>query len=504
MLVLGGGSAGYAAARVAGEMGARVGLVERGPVGGLCILDGCMPSKALIQSADALHLMQRSGRLGLDAEDVGPSFREIMARKRALENTFAQGRRDAMRDAAGVELLLGEARFTGLRRLALRPTAEDGTPTGEADQAITASEVVLATGSYAWVPPVPGLEEAGYITSDAALDLDEPPPSMVILGGGFIALELGQFYARMGTRVAVLERGERLLAHEDRDVGDTLTGYLRDEGMEIYTGAEVRRCYRAPDGERALVADVGGERREITGSVLLVATGRRAATQNLGLEAAGIGLQEDGGPVRVDETMRTSNPHVYAAGDVASTPQMTHLAVLQGEVAGYNAARAAGCEETTSVRAMFSPDAWRLGGVARAGPDGRLRMDYAVVPRVIFTDPPFARVGISEQEAREGGQSVAVARAAFADEGMAELMGQTKGFLKMLADRSDGRIVGVQIVGHQADTLIHEAVVAMAFGATAAQLARIPHYHPTLPEIFTRAADELARRCQSLTQTGRD
>ena len=521
VLILGGGSGGYAAARVAGQMGARVGLIDRGPLGGLCILDGCMPSKALIRPADVLYLMRASGHLGLHADDIAVDFGRIMARKRELVDGFASYRREEIAKAEGVELLLGEARFTGPRSVSLRPTREDGMATGGEPRSLTARKVVLAAGSYAWVPPMPELREMSFLTSDEVLRLHRPPPSMVILGAGAIAVELGQFYARMGTRVTMLQRSGHVLSRDDAEVCETLARYLRQEGIAIETDAVFRGCYRRDgrngrdgggigdgpagrsDGDCVMIADIAGERREFPGAVLFVALGRRAAVHGLDLDAAGIGLDEDGCFVRVDEEMRTTNPDVYAAGDVATMRQMTHVAVLQGEVAGFNAARALGLAGRGDggvrggANAFLSPQARRLGGVADGGPGGTLRMDYSVVPQVVFSDPPFARVGLNEREAREARREHLVARYDYADQGMAEVMGQTKGFVKMVADRSDGRILGVQILGYQADTLIHEAVVAMAFGATAEQLARIPHYHPTLSEILTYPAEELADRVRA-------
>lgn len=499
VLVIGGGSAGYAAARVAGKMGARVGLIERGPVGGLCILDGCMPSKALIRPADVLHLMRSSGGLGLHAGGVQVDFARIMARKRQLVEEFVSFRREEIAKAQGVALLLGNARFSGARCVALQSTREDGTPTG-GEHTLTARKIVLATGSYAWVPPtseLPELHEVGFITSDEALRLDAPPESMLILGAGAIAIELGQFYARMGTRVTLLQRSGHILSRDDPEVGQTLAGYLRDEGIVIETNTTFRGCHRRTDGDCVMIADIGGEQREFPGAVLLAALGRRAAIQGLDLDAAGIGLNEDGCFVAVDESLRTSNPDVYAAGDVGTLRQMTHLAVLQGEVAGFNAAHALGLGADGGLDDFLSREARRLGGIAEGGPGGLLCMDYSVVPQVIFSDPPFARVGLNEQEAHAAGIEHVVARYDYADHGMAEVMGQTKGFVKMLAGRRDGRLLGVQILGHQADTLIHEAVVAMAFGATAEQLARIPHYHPSLAEIHANAAEELANRLRT-------
>ena len=464
VLVLGGGSAGYAAARVAAGKGVRVGLVERGPVAGLCILDGCIPSKALTVTSDLLHRMRTARALGLHATDIRADFAQVMARKRRLVREYAAFRRNLIAETDGVELLLGNARFTGSREIALQPTHPDGSTNLSApERHLTARAFVLATGSYAWVPPIPGLEMAGYVTSDAALDFDAPPASMVVLGAGLIALELGQFYARMGTHITLLHRGDRVLSRGDPDVSEAIARRLREEHIDLQTDVTVERCSRREDGTRVVTAAVGGESREFAAEIILVALGRRAQIHGLNLAAAGITLDEEDCFVTVDDALRTSNPHVYAAGDVAMRHQMTHVAVQQGEVAGANAA------------------------------GGERRLDSALEPQVIFCDPPFARVGLDEQAAREAGVEVDVARYEFADHAMAELMGQTTGFVKLLAAREDGRIVGVQIFGHQADTLIHEAVVAMRFGATAAQLAAIPHFHPTLSEILPACAERIPR-----------
>jgi pyruvate/2-oxoglutarate dehydrogenase complex dihydrolipoamide dehydrogenase (E3) component len=496
-LILGGGSAGYAAARVAGQMGATVGLVERGPVGGLCILEGCMPSKALLRSGDVLHLLRTAGQLGVDAPAARADFGRVMERKRRLVDAFAASRRDEIETAAGVELLLGEVRLTGRHEVSLRTTDEAGRPVpGTPERAISGRTIVLATGSTPVIPSIDGLADAGYITTDEALGLEAPPASMIVLGAGAVALELGQFYARMGTQVTLLERSRRVLSDEDAEMGETLAGYLRDEGLSLQTSVGVRTCRRRPDGRCSVAGEVDGRAQEFVGDVLLVATGRRAATSGLDVAAAGVRLDEDGALIAVDETMRTSNPDIYAAGDVASRLQATHLAVLQGEVAGFNAARALGLGGgngvTAAADAFLPPAVRRLGGVAQTGPNGFLRMDDTVVPQVLFTDPTFARVGINEREAHRSGLSYASARYDYADHGMAMNMGQTRGFVKMLGAPDGGRLLGVQILGHQADTLIHEACVAMAFGASAAQLARIPHYHPTLSEILAAAAEALA------------
>lgn len=501
VLVFGGGSAGYAAARVAGELGAKVGLVERGPIGGLCILDGCIPSKALLRPADVLRLARDGVEMGVRVAGEGLDFARVMARKRELVAEFAADRRQEIADAKGVTLLMGSARFVGRREIALRPAtpgdavaapkgaagaapaaipadARAAASTGEAagvERAISARKVVVTSGSYAWLPPIPGIEDAGYITSDEALDLDAPPRSLIVLGAGAIALELGQFYARAGSQVTLMDRDDQILGEADPDVADALAGYLRAEGIIVHTGVKITSCSRRPDGRRVVVAEVAGERREILGDALLVAVGRKAAVGGLDLGAAGVAVDEEHGAIVVDETMRSSNPDVYAAGDVTSRRQATHLAVQQGEIAGYNAAHSMAMERGDRTLgasadrplAVPSPQAQRLRGVASASADDTLRLDDSLVPLVLYTDPALAQVGMCEHEAREASEDYVAARYDFAELGMARVVGQTKGCVKVLARRRDGRILGVQVLGFQADTLIHEAVVAMAFGATA-------------------------------------
>ncbi len=453
VLVLGAGSAGYAAAGVAGEMGARVGLVEGGPIGGLCILDGCMPSKALLQSVHLARRLRTGDDLGVRCASGDLDFARAMARKRRLVAGFAAERRKEIEAAPGVTLLRGRARFSGPGEVVVERDEEKGQG-GKGEEArqerrYTARKVIVATGSYSYVPPLPGLAEVGYLTSDQALRLEAPPPSLIILGGGAIAVELGQLFARAGTRVTLLQRDTQLLSDADPDVSQALTRALRGEGLVIHTGAEVERCDRAEAGagtgleERGVrvQATVDGERRELFAAQLLVATGRRGRVSQLNPEAAGVALDEEGCFVAVDGTQRTSHPDVYAAGDVATRRQMTHLAVQQGEVAGYNAAWELRPERSRSAgRGRLlprpSPGVRALPGLARVGADGRLTLDGSLVPRVLFTEPAYARVGRDEQEARAEGIAYAVARYDFADVGMAVVMEETQGFLKLLARRA--------------------------------------------------------------------
>ena len=468
-----------------------------------------MPSKALLQPADLAHRLGTAAALGVRCAGGGLDFGAVMARKRALVEDFAAARRRELRTARGVTLLRGRARLDGPRAVLFRSAlGEAGGVEAEpalsaAEQRLSAGKVIVAAGSASETPALPGLAAAGYLTSATALELAAPPESLVVLGAGPVGLELGQFYARAGSRVTLVGRGPGLLADADPAAGEALAAAFRREGIDVLTGATAVRVARDPDGRRRLSLSVEdgphgpAGAREVVAAALLVAAGRRARLDGLGLEGAGVALtaSDSGDVIEVDATMRSRHPDVYAAGDVAGPRQATHLAVLQGEVAGYNAARDLGFDGGAGAAlAPGGPDGRPLGGTVRGGPDGRLRMDYAVQPEVLFTDPGFARVGLSETGAAAAGIACVATRYPFSEVGMATVMGQTEGYLKLLARREDGRLVGAEVLGAQAETLVHEAVLALAFGATAAQLARLPHYHPTLSEVFPAAAEALLDR----------
>ncbi|MGH7685111.1 MAG: dihydrolipoyl dehydrogenase family protein, partial [Vulcanimicrobiaceae bacterium] len=324
-----------------------------------------------------------------------------------------------------------------------------------------AKNVVIATGSVVAPPAFPGLQEAGYIDSDAALDDEYPPSSVIVLGGGYVGVELGQFFSRVGVAATFLIRSRHLLSQTDDDVGDALTGYLRDEGIRIIGEAFVQRVERVGSRKR-VVFRKGGEERFVEAEEILYALGRVPKVDGLDLEAAGVEYHPVAG-IAVDGTMRTSNPYVYAIGDVIGRYPLVHVAIQEGEIAARNAV----CEKNELV-------------------DYRLSRAHT-----IFSDPQVAVVGETEKELNAAGRRYLKATYPFDDHGKAIALGKTKGFVKMLADPGDGRILGVQILGPEASDLIHEAIAAMHFRATVFDFVRIPHLHPTLAEILTYPAEEL-------------
>lgn len=458
-IVIGGGSAGYAAAATASRLGLKTAVIEGGDeIGGLCILRGCMPSKTLLESASRAESTRRAGEFGLRAEYFGADGGAIRARKRRLIGEFADYRRGQLEDGR-FDFIRGHAAFADDHHLEVR--LRDG-----GLRRLRGETFLIATGSVVHCIDLPGLKETGYITSDDVLDADEIPESVIVLGAGAIGLELATFYAGVGSKVTVIQRSAQVLKGSDADVAEATTEGLEHRGIEILRDTKLLRVSKE-DGRKRIVFEHRGKEHAVEASEILCALGREPATASLGLERAGVTTCEAG--ITVGKTQQTRAAHIFAAGDVCGPYEIVHLAVQQGEVAARNAARVLK----------------RL--------DGELeRMDYALKLFAVFTHPEVATVGLSEHEAKEQHYDVLVAKYPFADHGKSMVKGETHGFVKLIADKATRRILGGACVGPNAAELIHEIVVAMSFGATAGQLARVPHYHPTLSEIWTYPAEELA------------
>lgn len=451
VIVIGGGSAGYAAARTAREGGADVAIVDPGPLGGLCILRGCMPTKSILRSAEVAALMRRAKEFGFAPVDVTARLSAIIDRKDRLIREFADDRIKALRDP-GFTLYESAASFESPTELRV------GTET------LSARAFVIATGSVTRDIQVPGLQEVGYLTSDTILDLREPPPSLIVLGGGPVATEFGQFYARIGTRVTIIQRGPHLLSQLDPDLGEVLEAAFREEGITVWTGTQLLRCARQGSNTVATFLHHGRE-QTAAGELILQALGRRPNIDALHLDAAGVKLND--GRITVDQAMRTSQPHIFAVGDVNDLHSIVHIAIQQGEVAGFNAVH----------------------------PQGSARlMDDRLFAEVVFTDPQVAVVGLSERECQARQIPYETASYPFADHGKAMLRGETHGFVKLLAAPKTGELLGAQIVGPEAGELIHELIAVMYYRGTVQDLVRMPHYHPTLAEIVTYPAEDLLKK----------
>jgi pyruvate/2-oxoglutarate dehydrogenase complex dihydrolipoamide dehydrogenase (E3) component len=455
--VIGGGSAGYAAARTAVAAGLRTVVIDGAEeLGGLCILRGCMPSKTLIQSANIARHVQRAGEFGIRAAFHHADTQAIRERKRRLIAEFADYRQGQLQDGRFV-LLRGSAALTGPHSVAVQ--LRDG-----ARVAVEARAVLIATGSVIQWPDIPGLREARVWTSDTLLDAAEVPESFVVLGGGAIALEMAHFLSGIGRKVTIIQRSDHLLRGMDAEIGGVLRESFERRGMTVHTGTSLRRI-EVSGGLKRVIFDQAGREVVAEAAEVLLALGRHAAVDGLQLEKAGVAV--DDGHVAVAATMQSSAPHIFAAGDVSGVSDVVHIAIQQGEIAARNAAR------------------------LLRGEEGMEEMDYRLKLFGVFTEPQVAAVGMNETDAVASGRHWRAASYPFNDHGKSLVMGETEGFVKMLADTDTGEILGASVVGPEATELIHQVAVAMRFRCTVSQFLEIPFYHPTLSEIWTYPAEEL-------------
>ena len=451
VVVIGGGSAGYAAARTARDAGADVAIVDQGPLGGLCILRGCMPTKTILRSAEIMALMKRAREFGIAPVTIQADLSAIVDRKNRLVQEFADYRIAALRDP---RFTLYESRAEFLSPHELRA----------GDVRIRGGAFVIATGSSAAEVAIPGLDEAGYLTSDEMLDVRRQPASLLVLGGGLVAVEFAQFFARIGTKVTMLQRGTTLLSDMDGDIGQALAAAFREEGIEVMTGVSFQRV-SSGSSEKIVHFIQGGAVHTRSAEVIFQALGRRPNLNGLNLKAAGVCVVD--GRLVVGGDMRTSQPHIFAVGDVNDLTPIVHLAIQQGETAGFNATHP---NEPARV------------------------IDHRLDAEVVFTEPQIAVAGMSERQCREEAIPYLTASYPFADHGKAMCLGAVHGFVKLLCRPDDGALLGAQIVGPEAGELIHELIAVMYFHGTAQDLLRIPHYHPTLAEIVTYPAESIVEQ----------
>lgn len=392
--------------------------------------------------------MRRADEFGLKAGRLDVDFGKIIARKNAIVQKSVEN--DAFRrmlQEHGIPLFEAAARFTSPHELQVN------------GDVIKAERFVIATGSTPAVPPIEGLKETGYITSDEALELQALPKSIVIIGGGAVGLEFAEFFAPLGSRVTVLEMLPRVLPQEDEEISSAIQEYMDSEGIEIHTAARVVRVTR--DGEeKVVVVETADGTRTFAAAEILVATGRKPLTDGLGVQAAGVDVER--GFVVKDSELRTSQEHIFTAGDVAGGYLFTHKAVYEGEIAAHNAVSAV-----------------------------TLEADYMAVPRVTFSEPQVGSVGLSEQQARDAGYAVRTAKVHLKDMGKGPAIGETQGFVKLVTDDRTGRLLGWHVVSHLANEIIMEGVLAISKGLTVMDIAGIIHPHPTISEMVRAAAKTL-------------
>ena len=450
VIIIGGGSAGYAAARTAEAEGANVGIIDHGPLGGLCILRGCMPTKAMLRSSDIAALIRRAPEFGLGSTNVQANLSAIIDRKNRLIKEFTDYRIEALQ----------HPRFTLYQEMAhfLSPTLIQAGP-----HHLSAKSFIIATGSVVSHIPIPGLEEAGYLTSDDALELRTTPDSMIVLGGGPVALELAQFFSRIGVNVSLIQRSAHIMSQTDEDIAKPVETKLQEEGMTVYTNTSIERVVRSSDSQKTVHFLHHGQPQQVTAATILQALGRHPNITGLNLGVTQVDIKNKA--IVVNKKMQTSQPHIFAVGDVNGLHEIVHIAIEQGEIAGWNAVH-----QNQSTRQY----------------DDRLKT------QVTFTDPQVASVGLSERECRIHHIPYLVASYPFNDHGKSLCLGELHGHVKILCHPQSGEILGGHIVGPEASEIIHELIAIMHFHGTVRDLLRIPHYHPTLAEILTYPAEELA------------
>jgi pyruvate/2-oxoglutarate dehydrogenase complex dihydrolipoamide dehydrogenase (E3) component len=459
-IVIGGGSAGYAAACLAARLGLKTAVIEGGEeVGGLCILRGCMPSKTFLESGHRADIIRHAGKYGLRAEYHGADGAAIQARKRELVQEFADYRREQL-ETGDFDFIRGRARFTGPHTLAVEKL-EGGR------LSLEGKAFLIATGSRIKWHPLPGLNQSEVLTSDEVLASERIPRSVIVLGGGPTALEFASYYAGLGTKVTIIQRGAHFLRGMDSDVADALLTGLHRRGVEIFCRTELMRVEHG-GAVKQIRFRHGHKEHTVEAEEIIYALGREPNASGLDLPKAGLELEKWAG-VHAGSTQQTRVPHIFAAGDVCGPYEVVHIGIQQGEIAARNAARLLG-----------------------ARPDEMEHIDYTLKLFAVFTKPEVATVGLAACEAQELGIPFAQAVYPFSDHGKSMVRGETDGFVKLLAAGPERKLIGGAVVGPDASELIHEIVVAMSFGATAAQLAAIPHYHPTLSEIWSYPAEALA------------
>lgn len=448
LVIIGGGSAAFAAALKAAELGAHATIINDGlPMGGTCVNVGCVPSKTMIRAAEALHRAAHPPPFaGISTTGKLLDFKAVIEQKRDLVEELRQAKyADVIGDNPNITFIKGRGRLADARTVEV-----DG-------KMIHGDAFLIATGARPKLPSISGLDKVSYLTSESAFELDSLPESLLVLGGRYIALECAQMFSRMGSKVTVLQRSERILPDESADLTDALTGYLRAEGLEIVAG--VKTLNVAEEGGQMVVkTEVNGMPKTFRAAKILVATGRAYNTEALGLEKAGVETNPNG-TVKVSETLETTASGIYAAGDVLGENMFVYTAAYEGALAAENALMCA-----------------------------QRRRDYTALPWVIFTDPQVSGVGLDEQQARAHGIDAHVVVLPLSHVPRSLAARDTRGFIKLIRNRETDQLVGARVLAPEGAELLMEISLAIKFGITVRELAACFHPYLTLSEAIKLAA----------------
>ena len=448
-IVIGTGQSGPSLAHRLAKEGRRVAIAERKRFGGTCVNNGCIPTKSLIASARAAHVARRAADFGVVIDGlIRVDMKAVKARKDAIVRVSNEGVEEGLREADGITVFTDHARFVGVRQVAV------------GDDVLTAGQIFINVGCRADIPPIPGLDEVPYLDNSSMMAVDFLPTHLVILGGSYVGLEFGQMYRRFGSEVTIIQRNERLIPREDPDISQAIREILEDEGIRILTAADAARV-ESHGGEVMVGVTVGGEMSEVVGSHLLVATGRRPNTDDLGLDKAGVETDARG-YIKVDSHLRTNVPGILAMGDCNGRGAFTHTSYNDFEIIAAN---------------LFN--------------DGPRRVEDRILTYGLFIDPPLGRAGMTETDVRRKGIKALVAKMPMEDVGRAYERSETKGFMKVIVDAESKRMLGAALLGIEGDEIVQGLLDMMYAKAPYTVIQRAMHIHPTVYEMIPYLFEDL-------------
>lgn len=448
-VVIGAGSAGMVAASQAAGMGAKTAIIEKWKLGGDCPNRACVPTKALLHSADILNELKQAEKYGLKAENVGFDWERVQEWKDKVVAERVGKESEANLKEQGIDLFWGQASFASATEIKVK------------EETLKAKKIIVTAGSQPAIFPIEGLDKVGYVTSNEAVDFKKLPKSLIIVGAGAVGIEFSEIFTRFGVEVTIIEAAPHIIPAADKETAEALSSFLEKQGIKIHVNAKVQKFEKEGDLKKATVDLGGGKTREFKAEEVMMATGRKPDFEDLNIEAAGVEITKKG--IVVDDTLKTNVSNIYAAGDITGLMQFTHMATYQAIHAAYNA--------LTSKEPV--------------------KPDYRVVPWVAFSDPEIAGVGKTEEKLQEEKVKYVKSVFEFKNLGKSTTMAKYDGFAKILAEEGTNQILGAFIVGPQAGELIHEFVVAMAGKVSADVVGKAIFAYPTWSEGVGSAAAQL-------------
>ena len=438
ILIIGAGSAGESAVSYSAGKNKKVGLIEKARVGGACVFNACIPTKAMVHAARMYKQMQKADFYGLPKLERSADFRKVKEFKDRIISEISEGRDERM-SKKGAVVIKGTARFTSPHEVIV------------GEKKFKAEKIIIATGSEPAAPPIRGLEEAGYLTNISALELDHAPKRLAVIGGGPVGIEFTQILSSFGSSIRIYEMEDRILTGEDKDISSRLTELLLKDGISISTGVKVSEIRQTQTGKLVISEDKKGATNSDEFDDILIAAGRKPVMEKLDLSAAGVETSKKG--IKVDSSMRTNVTHIWAVGDVTGDFYFTYVATEQAKTAALNAVS-----------------------------NGDREIHYDILPRATFCDPEVGSVGLTEVQAEKQGHKVRSSKFNYADMTRAIVSDTTDGFIKIVAEEGSGRILGGHILGAEASTLIHEVAAALAGSLSVDDIGDLFHSYPTFSE----------------------